>query len=188
MPHGRLSVLDDLPLRVAGPAEAAESLVSISPCPVSTALPPGTTRRYSRSRYFSSGHIYLNPRDVGADSSRLVAGWQGVCVLAHEVGHALDFARLHPLQAQLTGTRCRYRNELAAAVFRAQVCARWRLYRLSTVRRYDQGDWAYVARYTPRPNNPRIDDLAAAAGLDVRGPGPPQGPAMSGLQPVRSAP
>ena len=77
----RFAALDLLPERVASAAEAAQALVDISPCPVLTTLPPGTGRRFSRSRYFHSGHIYLNPREVGASASRLVAGWRGVCIL-----------------------------------------------------------------------------------------------------------
>ena len=163
----RFAALDLLPERVSSAAEAAQALVDVSPCPVLTTLPPGTGRRFSRSRYFTSGHIYLNPRDVGANASRLVAGWSGVCTLAHEVGHALDFAGTHPLQRELTGARCRYRNELAASLFRAQVCARWGLGRLATVRRYDNADWKYVCRYVPRPNNPSVEELLAAAGLEA---------------------
>ena len=163
----RFAALDLLPERVTSAAEAAQALVDISPCPVLTTLPPGTRRRFSRSRYFTSRHIYLNPSEVGANASRLVAGWRGVCILAHEVGHALDFAGTHPLQRDLTGARCRYRNELAASVFRAQVCARWGLGRLATVRRYDSADWRYVCRYVPRPNNPSLEDLLAAAGLEA---------------------
>ena len=143
----RFAALDLLPERVTSAAQAAQALVAISPCPVLTTLPPSAGRRFSRSGYFRSGHIYLNPREVGANASRLVAGWSGVCTLAHEVGHALDFAGTHPLQHELTGARCRYRNELAASVFRAQVCARWGLGRLATVRRYDSADWGYVCRY-----------------------------------------
>ena len=152
-----------LPAVVASAQEAAAVLVSISPCRIVRHHPEF---RPVRSSYWPKPDIIvLRHNDTNTserpDEYRWVSGWRGVCVMAHEIGHALDYHKAHPLQSRLTGRRSRYRDELAASSYREMVCRHWGLLRLKTVQHFDDDDWRYVARYKPQQNNPTIGVIRA---------------------------
>ena len=90
--------------------------------------------------------------------------WRYALTLAHEVGHALDFNRIHPLQVHLSGRRTRYRSELAAVAHTHLIVAEFHLADLRTTQRYLERERAYLMRYAPG-KNPSLDELLAQAVL-----------------------
>ena len=140
--------------------EAANALLDIAPCPVEVIIPDYEPHRCksSRSAYFKRGKgrwartrdwIYLKE---GGTVGTPVKGWVGLYVLAHEIGHALDYHKVHPAQFYLKGPRCRYRNELAAASFAQGAMYYMGKNNLKTVRRWITLDTSYVNSYVKSNN------------------------------------
>ena len=143
------------------PQELIDILTERAPCAVTEKLPP--TSRPTRTCYFPgnglrSPIIYMNERGHG---------WQYAQMLAHEVGHALDYAGLHPMQGMLPGRKgcashSRYRSELAAVAYEFMVCEEFKLYRMKLIRQRLSMDWAYLHRYAPG-HNPILSDFVPLA-------------------------
>ncbi len=97
-------------------------------------------------------YIWIAPR---------LEGWESVYVLAHELGHALDHARQHPLRTHMAPRRnnIRYRVELAAVCFAHALCFHYGWQHKEGVWKWLKSDMRYVGRYTNSWDYPSVADL-----------------------------
>ena len=139
------------------PQELIDILTERAPCAVTEKLPrfyrPMRTCYYPGER-LREPIIYMNERRHG---------WEYVQNLAHEVGHALDYAGLHPLRNMLPGRKgcashSRYRSELAAVAYEFMTCQEFTLHRMKLVRGRLYRSIQYVTRYA-RKDNPSLEQL-----------------------------
>lgn len=149
------------------PADVIAALMRVAPCPVihSTLELPKDDRAYGkarRSRYMAkrSGR-WARAQDYILVNEGDARHWLYVDVLAHEIGHALDFHGRHPCQQMLHSPRSRYRVELAAVSYEIAVCRQLGLTRMKNVRRWLQQSTEYLEGYK-RGNHPRLRDIMSA--------------------------
>ena len=147
------------------PKQVIENLRKLSPCPIVHERPADI--RPQRSCYApkrrgkwacEQDFIYMN---CGESRS-----WKYVQVLAHEIGHALDFNGLHPLQGALRGPRTQYRNELAAVCFEFMILRALGIDTMKSVAKRIEWSRQYVNRYA-RGGNQTLDELLAVAGVNA---------------------
>lgn len=147
------------------PLWAIDRLRSMSPCPIIHSvyeLPENDPRhgRPSRSRYFNrrSGR-WARKQDYILVKIQPRTNWKYMNILAHELGHALDYHNVHPAQHMLRGSRSgRYRQELAAVSFQYAIVYETGLHKMKSGKRWLEIARRYLYKYE-RGNHPTLVDV-----------------------------
>ena len=150
------------------PAEAIERLLILSPYPVYHEIPSWELdKRQRRSSCFcywgvdsprSIDFIYMNKGPARS--------WMYVQTLAHEVGHALDFANVHPAQDCIGKAHTHqghFRTELAAVSFEIMACKAMGMTRLNLVQHRLVRSRDYCNKYTRPVGCPTLVDVCTDA-------------------------
>ena len=159
-PHGKSHRIPELAPLPSTPDRMLKDLVRICPLPVFRKPPLGypTTRscmHHGKRFYWQtpSPFVYLSGKEGNS--------WNAVRVLAHEVGHALDYAGLHPARELIGWGRVGqspYRVELAAAAYCHAFCLEMGLLRLKRTHAFLDLDAAYLGGFE-RGEHPRLEEV-----------------------------
>ena len=142
-----------MPKTTVTPEQAIESLMDISPCPVvhSTVELPISDPLYARHKRSCYARRltgkWNRPQDYIIMNTGESRHWKYVTILAHEIGHALDYNGIHPVQHLLKSPRCRYRNELAAVSFQISFNQAIGLSRMKRGKAWNKRAVRYLNRY-----------------------------------------
>ena len=147
------------------PPQAMQLLTEICPCPIRREVPagyrPSRSAHFGDARNLETNFVYLNPNEG--------QHWNAVRVLAHEVGHALDYAGQHPAREVIgpaTKSQSRYRQELAAVAYSHAFTRALGMGRQKRTRAYLDAERRYLERYK-RARYPKLPPVikATSAGL-----------------------
>ena len=145
-------------------------LLKIAPCPVihspeETPIGEPLRESPSRSAYFpvSMYKGYIREQDFIYINEGETRSWLYVNVLAHELGHALDYHGIHPAQHALPTSRSqnrRYRAELAGVSFEILACKELGM-KGKRVKRWIQDSKDYLNEYK-RGKCPKLPEVLKA--------------------------